>query len=339
MTEKVLVTGGNGFLALHIIKGLLQQGFDVRTTLRTLSKKEEVLAALQQNHVPNLDHLSFAAADLTTDNNWDEAMHGITYVLSVASPVFVNGEKTTAQLEQTATDGTLRIIKAAERAHVKRVVMTGNFGAVGFSNKDPQHITTEQDWTNPNEVGLSPYEKSKLIAEQAAWHYLKSSSSQLEFTVINPGAMLGPGLDQHVSGSFGIIKGLIDGSTKMIPNIQMNVVDVRDVATMHILAMTNSNVAGQRFLAVDDQAISMPAIAELIRQQRPHLAAQIPTTVLPGWLIKFASLFNQQAKEGRLFLEINHNVSNQLAKDILGWQPLHQLPDTILSAVDMLAEN
>lgn len=338
MNEKVLVTGGNGFLALHIIKKLLENNYQVRATLRSLAKKEQVLNTLRQNKVPNLDQLSFVQADLTKDDHWNAAMQDITYVLSVASPVFVNDSQSDTEIAQIATDGTLRIIKAAEQAQVKRIVMTANFGAVGFSNKDPQHTTDENDWTNPDEPGLSLYEKSKLIAERNAWHYLKETHSQLEFTTINPGAMLGPSLDHHVSGSFSIVENLINGSTKFIPNIEMNLVDVRDVADLHVRALTNPQAAGQRFIAVNDQAISMPAMAQIIRQNRPDLANQVVTKTLPSWLIKFAALFNQQAKEVRLFLEINHHVSNQKARTLLSWQPQHTNQEIVLTAVDAIVD-
>ncbi|GAB5054570.1 NAD-dependent epimerase/dehydratase family protein [Pediococcus parvulus] len=336
MTEKVLVTGGNGFLALHIIKQLLEANYSVRATLRSLNKKEEVLQTLKFHEVPNLDRLSFVQADLTRDDNWSTAMAGITYVMSVAAPVFVNGETATKDVARAATDGTLRILKAAVTSNVKRVIMTANLGAVGFSNKNQQHTTTEADWTDPNESGLSLYEKSKLIAEKSAWNYLKKTNSTLEFVTVNAGAMLGGALDDHVSGSFWIVRNLINGTVKRIPNIKMNIVDVRHVADIHIRAMQTSAAAGKRFLAVGDKPISMPEIAALIKTHRPKLVAKIPTRTLPNWIIRIGSHFNQQAKEGRLFLEVNHNVSNQRAKTLLGWQPIGSNQETILNTVDSL---
>lgn len=337
MQEKVLVTGGNGFLALHIIKQLLITGYTVRTTVRSIEKQADVITALNDAEVPNVDHLSFIEASLTDDTNWSVAMKNITYVMSVAAPVFVNGTDNPKVVSQMATAGTLRIIKAAQRANVKRVVMTSNLGAVGFSNLDSHHTTIESDWTNPNEPGLSLYEKSKLIAEKDAWNYFKHTSSKLEFVTINPGAMLGPALGHHVSGSFGFIKSLLDGSVKRIPKIEMNLIDVRDVADIHVRAMTAPQAAGQRFLAVNDESISMSTIASIIKAKRPFLAAKVPTKSLPTWLVMIMSYFNQQAKEGRLFLEVNHHVSNQKAKSILGWRPISNNEQAILSAVDELS--
>ncbi|MFC6253894.1 SDR family oxidoreductase [Secundilactobacillus hailunensis] len=333
----VLVTGGNGFLAMHIIKQLLTAGYPVRATLRRLNRQDQVKTTLANTDTPNLNQLSFVQADLTKDADWPATMTDVTYVMSVAAPVFVNGNQGSEAMAQVATEGTLRIIKAAEKAGVKRVVMTANFGAVGFSNKDPKRVTTEADWTDPDEPGLSLYERSKLIAEKQAWDYLKKTNSSLEFTTVNPGAMLGPSLDNHVSGSFGIVKNLLDGSLKMVPNIHVNVVDVRDVADIHVRAMTTPEANGQRFLAIEDgDALSMMDMVAVIRKSRPELAAKLPTKTLPDFVLKLGALFNNSAKEGRLMLSLSPHVSNQKAKQVLGWKPISSSKTAILKAVDSL---
>lgn len=336
MTEKVLVTGGNGYLGLHIIAQLLTQGYEVRTTLRDLEKKVDVIETLTQNQIPNINQLTFVQADLVNDAGWDAAVQDITYVLSVASPVFMNANHP-AEMEQTAKEGILRILKAADAQRVKRVVMTANFGAVGFSNFDKNSVTTETDWTNPNQPGLSPYEKSKLLAEQAAWDYIKSTS--MELTTINPVAILGPSLNAHVSGSFGIIKSVVGGSNAQIIKMDLNLVDVRDVADLHVRAMINPQAAGQRFIATTDGKISLPEISRLIQAKRPKLATQVTSKMVPNWLIKLDSLFNKRAREGKLFLDVNRNVSNQKAKDLLGWQPKYNNEEIVLNTVDEMADN
>ncbi|MFD1442082.1 NAD-dependent epimerase/dehydratase family protein [Lacticaseibacillus hegangensis] len=337
MTSPVLVTGGNGFLALHLIAQLLAQNLPVRATLRSLSKREQVTAPLKDAGVRNLERLTFVKADLTQDIGWQTAMAGVDTVFSVAAPVFVNGENTSSATAEVAVQGTLRILKAAEHAGVRRVVMTSNFGAVGFSNLDQDRQTTERDWTDPKQPGLSLYERSKLIAEQRAWAYLKGSGSKLEFTTINAGAMLGTALGPHVSGSFGIVRNLLDGSLRQIPDIMVSVVDARDVAAMHILAMQVPDAAGQRFLAVADQVLSMPQMAALIRRERPALAAQLPTKTMPDWFLSVAAHFNRTAREGNLMRTISHNVSNQKAKTILGWRPQYTAEQAVLAAADTLA--
>ncbi|BAP84701.1 NAD-dependent epimerase/dehydratase family protein [Paucilactobacillus hokkaidonensis JCM 18461] len=340
MKQTVLVTGGNGFLGLNIIAQLLTHGYAVRTTLRNLDKQTEVINTLKQNKITGLDQLNFVQADLSQDAGWNDAMQGITYVLSVASPVFMDIPRHPEEMDQAAKKGIIRILKAADAAQVTRIVMTANFGAVGFSNKNKQSITTEADWTNPDEPGLSPYEKSKLLAEQAAWQFIKSTNSAMEFTTINPVAILGPSLNQHISGSFGIIKGIVTvtGSMKRLPNIALNVIDVRDVADLHIRAMTDPKANGQRFIASADGQISFPEIANLIRRQRPQLAKRISTKTMPDWLINVAAPFSKQAKEAQLLLQMNRHVSNQKAKKFLNWQPANNNEAVILATVDYLAK-
>jgi nucleoside-diphosphate-sugar epimerase len=335
MTTLVLVTGGNGFLGGHLIHQLLTQGYQVRATLRHLDAAETVLDNLQLQQTPHLDQLSFVQADLLTDDGWADAMAGVTHVLSVAAPVFVNGEIATPELIQTATVGTRRILQAAKDAGVQRVVMTANFGAVGFSNHDLTRTTTEDDWTDPNEPGLSPYELSKLLAEKAAWDFAKTS--HLTLATVAAGAMLGPAFGNHVSGSFGLVRQLIDGKTRLAPNVRFNISDVRDVVDVHLRALFQPEAAGQRFLAVEDGSRSLPELVTLIRRERPQFAPQLPKHTLPAWLIRAVSPFNKTAKEGALMLSISHQVSNQKARQ-LGWTPLATIDEAVLATVDSLVK-
>lgn len=331
MSELTLVTGGNGFLALHIIKQLLANNHPVRATVRNLNKTDEVRQALATAGVAT-DQLSFVQADLLNDADWPKAMQNVTHVMSVAAPVFVNGETTTDEMNQTAKTGTLRILKAAKTAGVKRVVMTANFGAVGFSNHSSRP-TTEADWTDPNEPGLSDYERSKLLAERAAWDF--AQSDHLDLATVAAGAMLGNPLNGHVSGSFGLVNQLLDGSSKFIPDIEFVVSNVADVADAHVKALFTPAASGQRFLATNG-SISLPQIADLIRKQRPALAAKLPRHILPSWVIRMAAPFNAQARSGKLFLSINHHPSTQNAEQHLAWQAKHSVDETILATVDAL---
>jgi len=335
MQPMVLVTGGNGFLALHLIQQLLTAGYPVRATLRSLDKVPTVRQALTAHMTPNMTQLSFITADLTQDTGWVAAMTGVTTVMSVAAPVFVNGETVAHEVEQAAADGTLRILKAANQAGVKRVVMTGNLGAVGFSRLDHQGPVTEADWTNPAQPGLSLYERSKLIAEQRAWAYVRQPQVAVQLTVINAGAMLGPALGTHVSGSFGLVSRLLAG--QVTPNYQVNVVDVRDVARLHVLAMQVPVAANQRFLAVADDALTAKQVIILIQQQRPALASQLTKRLLPTWLVRGLAPFSQPVKEVWLMMRLNHQVSNQHAREVLGWQPMSDRNQAVLAAVDSLS--
>jgi nucleoside-diphosphate-sugar epimerase len=327
--ETILVTGGNGFVGSRTILQLLQQGYSVRTTLRSLA----IIEALKLGGITSFDSLTFVEASLTNDTNWAEAMKGCTYVLSIASPVFLTAPKNEDEAIRPALEGILRILKTARDAGVKRVVMTSNFGAVGFSNKDPKSVTTENDWTNPAEKGLSIYEKSKLLAEQAAWKFIKEEGGKLEFTTINPVAILGPPLGTHISGSFGLLEHLLDGSMKAVPNIPLNVVDVREVADLHIRAMTSPAANGERFIASADGKISMPEIAQLLRDQMPEVAKKVSTRTVPNWVLYMAALFNEEDRHGASLLRINRNVSNEKAKTVLGWTPVGTNEEIILASL------
>ncbi|WP_435357877.1 SDR family oxidoreductase [Emticicia sp. SJ17W-69] len=334
--EMVLVTGGNGFLAMHIILQLLKRNFKVRASLRSLKSKEKVLETLKANGINSFENLSFVESELLSDQNWKEAMQDCKYVLSVASPVFLDKPKDETEAIRPAVEGIQRILRFAKDANVKRVVMTSNFGAVGFSQTDKSRDTTEADWTDTNINGLSVYEKSKTLAEKAAWEFIKRDGNGLEFATINPVAILGPSLNEHVTGSFNILLHMLDGSMKAIPNIPLNIVDVRDVADLHIKAMENASANGQRFIATADGQISMQEIAELIRNSKPMFASNVSTRKIPNLVLKLASLFNEKAKEGYLLLRMNRKVSNKKAKNMLGWKPMSTQEDAILASLESI---
>lgn len=333
MRKQILVTGGNGFLALHIIQKLLAAGYQVRATLRSLTKAAGVRQTLIAAGTEHVERLEFVVADLTQDAGWDEAMQGIDAVMSVAAPVFVNGKRVTEAVTTVATVGTQRILQAALMAGVQRVVMTANLGAVGFSSFNPQHVITETDWTAENQRGLSAYEKSKLIAEHTAWDFV-AAHPVLELVTVNAGAMLGPAMGQHVTGSFGLVERLLTGQPT--PNLTVNVVDVRDVADIHVRALATPAAANHRVLAVEDGAISMQEMVTLIRRERPELAAKLPQHLLPNGLVKALAPVSQPVREAALTLKLNHRVSNQRARDLLGWTPMSDNQTAVLAAVDSL---
>jgi nucleoside-diphosphate-sugar epimerase len=317
----VLVTGGTGFLASHCILQLLQQNYKVKTTIRTSAKKDKVLNMLKNGVIQNFENLSFVEADLTQDKNWDIATENCDYVLHVASPIHLKLPKHEDEMIRPAVEGTLRILKASENSGVKRVVMTSNFGAVGYSNKNPNDIITEKNWTDPNEKGLSAYNKSKVMAEEAAWEFIKNSNGEMELSVINPVGIFGPALDKDLSSGFDLLKRMIDGTLKAIPKLVLGIVDVRDAADLHIRAMINPKAAGERFLALSDGTFSLPQIAELLRKEMPEISGKISKKILPNWQVKLAALFNENAKAIAPMLGINRNASNEKAKTLLGWKP------------------
>lgn len=337
LEEQILVTGGTGFVAMHLIIQLLEKGYSVKTTVRSLTSKEKVLKTLKDNGATQIEKLMFVEADLTEDAGWDKAMENCKYVFSVASPVFFDQPKKEEEAIRPAVEGILRILKNAAKSNVKRVVMTSNFGAIGFSNKNSQKMTTEDNWTDEQEPGLSIYEKSKLLAEKAAWDFVRKQN-KLELVTINPVAVFGPSLDSHVSGSFGVLQMILSPKTKRMPNIPLNVVDVRDVADLHICAMTSKEAAMQRFIASAEGEISFLEMAQLIKKERPKLANQVTEKVISSGIIHFGALFNKQAREGSLLLKINRKISHAKTKEILDWSPSRSKEEAILSAVDSLTK-
>ena len=321
MSDTVLVTGGTGFVGARCVLQLLEKGYNVKTSMRSLERKNEAIKMLKFGVITSFDNLEFIEADLTKDANWDEAVKGCEYVLHVASPIFLRVPKDENEMIVPAVDGTIRILKAAGNAGVKRVVMTSNFGAVGYSHKDTTKIITEESWTDPNEKGLSAYNKSKVMAERAAWDYIQKEGGSLELSVINPMGIFGPSLGPELSSGFELLKRVLDGSMRAVPNITLGIVDVRDVADLHIRAMTNPAAKGQRFLALAGGIMSLPQIAVLLKNKLGDKARNVSTRRLPDWMVHIAAIFSPTAKNIVPQLGRYRNASNEKAKTILGWQP------------------
>lgn len=319
--QKVLVTGGTGFVAIHSILQLLNRGYQVRTTVRSLNSRDKIFEMLKNGGITDFSQLEFIETDLTSDKNWNEAMMGCQYVLHIASPIFLRLPKNEDEMIRPAVDGTLRVLKAARDSGVKRVVMTSNFGAVGYSHKEKNSLITEESWTDPNEKGLSTYNKSKILAEKAAWDFIEKEGGALELSVINPMGIFGPSLNDDLSSGFELLKKLLDGSMKAIPDIRLGIVDVRDVAELHILAMEKPQAKGERFLALSGGTMSLMEIVKLLKEKMPYVTTKAPAKSLPTFIIRLSSIFNDQAKAILPLVGINRNASNKKAKTILGWVP------------------
>lgn len=314
--KTVLVTGGTGFLGVHTILQLLQQGYEVRTTLRSFTKKNSIIKALEEGGISDFSHLTFFEADLTNDNNWNEAIKGCDYVLHVASPFPAQDPKDENELIIPARDGTLRVLKASRDASVKRVVLTSSFAAVGYSKNIKDHIFTEEDWTDIN-AELPAYIKSKTVAEKAAWEFIEKEGNGLELSVINPVGIFGPALGGITSASLDIaVSGILNGNMEYTPTFTMGIVDVRDVADIHIKAMLSRDAAGQRFIATAAGVMSFYDVAELFKKERQEYTANIK---------KLEPIGKEFYKE----------MSNEKAKTILHWNPRSR-EEALLASVDSL---
>ena len=316
----VLVTGGSGFIGCHCILKLLAAGYDVRATVRHLDREPEVRAMLRAGGAEPLERLSFAAADLKNDAGWAEAAQGCDYVLHVASPLPAGRPSHEDELIIPAREGTLRVMRAARGAGVRRVILTSSFAAIGYGQPPRAAPFDEKDWTLPA-AGVSAYAKSKTLAERAAWDFVAGESGGLELSVINPVAVFGPVLGPDYSTSILLVKRMLEGAMPGNPRLYFGVVDVRDVADLHVLAMTREAANGERFLAAAGEFMSLQGIASVLKDRMGEAGSRVKVRQLPDWLLRVAAWFNPLAREILPELGKRKNGSNAKAKQILGWQP------------------
>ncbi|MDX1872589.1 aldehyde reductase [Mycolicibacterium sp. 120266] len=275
--QPVLVTGGSGFLAGHTITQLLAAGHPVRTTVRTAARIAQVRDTLARAGA-DTHQLSFAVADLAGDAGWADAVAGCGYVLHMASPFPPRQPENPDELIAPAREGTLRVLRAAAAGGVRRVVLTSSFAAVGYSPRPSGWVFDEADWTDTADEN-SPYVLSKTFAERAAWEFAADHPGAAELAVINPVGVFGPVLGPQLSSSVGIIAALLRGRPTPLPRASFAVVDVRDVADLHVRAMTAPGAAGQRYLASAGEAVTLPQIAATLRERLGARAARVPEQV------------------------------------------------------------
>ncbi|MFT8349626.1 SDR family oxidoreductase [Clostridium saccharoperbutylacetonicum] len=331
--ELVLVTGGSGFIAVHIILKLLKQGYRVRTTLRTLSRQDEVKSMLAKGGAVDFENLEFIQTDLTSDTNWMKAVTDANYVIHVASPTPATRPDDGDEMVKIAVDGTLRVMKAAKEAGVKRVVLTSASGAVIAGHKFHQEIFTEEDWTDLSS-NIDAYQRSKTMAELAAWEFAKKEN--MELSAVNPVAVMGHVLGQDFSHSNQIIRAMLSGDMPFLLNIGFDYVDVRDVAELHVLAMTSPEAAGERFIATTGENLTYKEEAEILRRYLGSKAKKVSTKVLPDFIIKFIAIFKKELRMPATFLGQNTACSNAKAKKLLGWQPRSAEEAIVATAKSMI---
>ena len=294
--KKILVTGGSGFVAKHIIRHLLDEGFDVAASLRDLSRASEVISALS-SHVKDPEklesRLEFVPLDLTSDAGWEEAMKNRGGLIHTASPFPMAPPKHEDDVILPAVDGTTRALNAALEAGVHRVVLTSSLLAIINRNLPAgrQHYT-ETDWTDVNSPLTSAYAKSKTLAEKAAWNIARANPN-MKLTVINPGLVLGPALDSHTGTSLNLIKRMLSGKDPMVPRLGMTIADVRDVAQMHVRALQRPETAGNRYIGAE-RFMWMYEMALVLKAEYPE--RKIATRQAPDWVIRFLARFDPAIK-------------------------------------------
>ncbi|PRY32413.1 SDR family oxidoreductase [Umezawaea tangerina] len=333
--QRVLVTGGSGFIAGHCVLQLLDQGYLVRTTVRSLTREDAVRAVLTDAGMVHGDALSFVAADLTSDDGWADAVSGCDFVLHVASPVHIGHVQDEDDVIVPARDGALRVLRAARDAGVKRVVLTSAFHAVGFGHPHTDHTFTEDDWSVLDGPGVDAYGRSKILAERAAWDFVAAEGGSLELVTMLPVAVMGPVMGKEISGANHLIQRSLDGAMPGYPNVWIPIVDVRDVASAHILAMTASGAAGQRFLVSSGPVVALKEIGAILKEHFGDAAKRVPSRSIPNVVVRLASLFGKEFRSIVPDLDHVKKVSNEKARRVLRWEP-RESEDAIVASAESL---
>lgn len=332
--QTVLVTGGSGFLGGWCVVELLRRGHPVRTTVRDLAREPEVRAAAASELDPG-DRLEVVAADLSSDDGWTAAVEGCDYVLHVASPFPSVQPKDPDELIVPAREGTLRVLRASLEAGAKRVVVTSSVAAVGGSTSHSPVPLTEQDWTDADNPKLTPYTRSKTIAERAAWDFVEEQGAVEKLSVVNPGAILGPVLGDSHSFSLELIERLLRGMPGT-PRLGYSIVDVRDVADLQIRAMTAPEAGGERFIAVGEFRW-MSEVAAVLRERLGSAAPKVPKRSVPDFVVRAMGIFDPSVRSivGQLGRKVE--MSSEKAKNLLGWTP-RPVEETVVDCAQSLID-
>lgn len=332
--SRVLVTGGTGFVAGHCIVQLQNSGYAVRTTIRSLERSPELRAVLRAAGGDDTA-VEIVSADLTADSGWDAAVRDCEYILHVASPFPADAPKNADELIVPARDGALRVLRAARDGGAKRVVVTSSFAAVGYGIPQPERPFDERDWTNPGEPSVQAYMQSKFYAERAAWDFMDREGGDLELAVINPTGIFGPALSHDFSTSIGLVQGLLTGAMSAVPRLSFGVVDVRDVADLHLRAMTRPEAAHQRFIAVAGRSLTFLEVARVLKANLGVRAARVPDSEMTDVEVQQLAAASPAMAAMVPQLGIVREASAEKAIGVLGWQP-RSAEEAILASAESL---
>ncbi|GEA51466.1 dihydroflavonol-4-reductase [Vibrio inusitatus NBRC 102082] len=328
----VLLTGISGFIGLHIAKQLLDKGFHVRGSIRNL-KKAEIIKNTLEKASADISELSFIELDLTSDNGWDSAAEGCDYVMHVASPYAAAEPKHEDEMIIPAVDGSLRALRAAKNAGVKRVVLTSSAMTMMATMKSGTF--GPNDWADTNSIDIGTYAKSKTLAEQAAWQFMEKQDSALELVTVNPGGVFGPALGDDITGqSMTMIDQMLRGKIPMLANVAMPMIDVRDVANIHVQAMIHPNAAGQRIVASRSEPTHLTEIPKILKE---HGYKGPSTRIAPNLLLRFMALFDNEAKGMVGLLGVNVRADNSKTLELFDWSP-RPFSEAVLDAATAVAQ-
>jgi len=334
----VLVTGGSGFIGSWCVVALLKAGYDVRTTVRDLKKEPSLRKQIHGAVKFDDKRLVVCKADLGSDDGWVAAVKGCEYVLHVASPTLRNGPQSEESMVKTARDGVLRVLRVARDSGVRRVVLTSAFGAVGYGYPVQTRPFSEEDWTNVD-ANIPPYQKSKTLAERAAWDFVKTDGTKLELAVVNPTAVIGPMLGPDNPPSLRIIRSMLSGEVPVCAPFGTGLVDVRDVADLHLRAMTDPKAVGERFLAIAGHSLRVIEVARILRERLGVKANKVPKRELPVAIAYFVGYFNPQLRSIRPQLGQTFDATSAKAERMLGWKARPVEDSIVETAESILAQN
>ena len=332
MAGTVLVTGGSGYIAGFLIRQLVAEGWTVKATIRSLKREQAVRAALA---VPDASLTCFAA-DLMDDAGWAEAVAGCSPVAHVASPFPPHAVKHEDELIVPAREGALRALRFAAEAGVRRFVMTSSVAAIAYGHKGIERLYTEADWTDVNAPGLGAYVKSKTVAERAARDWMAAHGGAMEFCTVNPSAVLGPLPSDDYSASIEFVKRLIDGSMPGYPRLGFAVVDVRDLADLHVRVLNAPGIANERFIGAGP-FMMMREVGEILRERLGPEARGLPKRNIPDFVIRLMAVFDSSIRQVTGELGRTRAASSDHARDVLGWVPRpaeESIVDTARSLID-----
>ena len=320
MNKKVLLTGISGYIGNHCAVELLKNGYSVRGSVRNLSKSKKVIEAIKKEVDPK-DNLEFCELDLLNDDGWDEAMKGCEFVLHVASP-FINIEpKDENEYIRPAVDGTMRALKAAKKASVKRVVITSSIVSM-LEDADKSININSNSWTNINAKNVSAYAKSKTLAEKSAWDFIKNQKNEnpMQLSVVNPGPVFGPTLTGNLDGaSMKMFNNMLLGKMPMVPQSSINMSDVRDVAKIHVLALENKNANGKRFIVTTEKAYAFQELAQILKSNGYD---KVSTRLAPNFLLNFISNFDREARSMKAFIGKTYKCDISSTMKTFNWKPI-----------------
>ncbi|WP_447762442.1 SDR family oxidoreductase [Sphingopyxis panaciterrae] len=332
MTGAVLVTGGSGYIAGFLIRQLIENGWTVHTTVRSLKREPEVRGWLNVDN----DKLKFFAADLEHDAGWAESIAGCTHVAHVASPFPLDVPKHADELIVPAREGVLRALRFARAAGIKRFVLTSSMAAIAYGHGKGGGIYSEADWTNLDDPGVMPYPRSKTIAELAARAWMAAEGGDMEFASVNPAAVFGPLLSDDLSTSIELVKQLMEGKVPMFPDIGFGIIDVRDVADLHYRALTAEGIRNERYVC-SGPFLKMIDVANLLRANLGEQARKVPSRKMPDWLLKLFALVRSELKQLVAELGNVRGGDSRHAMQTLGWT-MRSPEEAILATANSLIE-